>query len=99
MLTPAPITPVTGAYAADTNAAAAVISGTAVAAVQEQVAMEPDDDLLKVEFNKSFLDGHEQRTLLSSSLLNSMAPAVQEQLHAIDTVGDRAARLPYACSA
>ena len=57
--------------------------------------MELDDDLLKIDLNTSFLEGHEQRTLLSSSLLNSMAPAVQEQLHAIDTVGRRAATLSY----
>ncbi|GAB4823980.1 hypothetical protein N2152v2_011026 [Parachlorella kessleri] len=92
VLTPAPITPGSGTDAADATAAAAG-SGTAAAAVQEQVAMEPDDDLLKVGFNKSFLEGHEQRTLLSSSLLNSMAPAVQEQLHAIDTMAASSERL------
>ena len=80
--TPAPITP-----GSDVGGSAAIAEqAAAVAAAAALPLVASDDELLRFEPNTSFFEDHEQRTLLSGSVLASMAPAAQENLHAIDTV-------------
>ena len=74
-LTPAPFTP-------GSDAEAAAAAAGAGAAMYGSV----DDELLKLDFSSSFLDSHAQRTALPSSMLASMAPDVQDNMHSIDNV-------------